>query len=289
MTAATQALALKVVTTTPSLAWGIQEIVGDKAEVESLLTGHEDPHYVDAVPKFIFKASKADIVCFIGRDLEVGWLPAVLKKSGNAKVQTGGSGYCDTGSGITVLEKPEGEVDRSQGHVHPSGNPHFWVSPKTFFKGLEVAFNVLVSTDTENAATYAKNFVKLRKSFENLEKESQKALQKIKGKGPVMQYHSSFTYLIHDYGIESLGELEEKPGVKPSMGHLFLVAQKAKKAGVKVVLATERDPESILKKFTEISGIPYIRVPDSLKVSGKSIESYVTVHKKVVETIVNAY
>ena len=120
---------LRVVTTTTDLAWLTKQIGGDEVEVTSLLSGEEDPHYVDAVPRFIHLVANADIVCVVGMDLEIGWMPKVLSKSANAQVQPGGKGYCETGKGVEALDVITNDVDRSMGDVHPDGNPHFQLSP----------------------------------------------------------------------------------------------------------------------------------------------------------------
>ena len=124
---------ITVVTTIPDLGWMVKEIGQHDVVVQSFLTGSEDPHYVDAVPKFVLWASRADMIVSAGLDLEVGWLPKVLEQSANAKVQPGGIGYCEVGNYVTVLEKPTTLTNRSMGDIHPRGNPHFYLSPKIQF------------------------------------------------------------------------------------------------------------------------------------------------------------
>src|SRR5690606_10930809 len=102
---------IKVVTTIPELAHAARAIGGEAVEAMALLSGRENPHYVDAVPSFVHAVSGADVVCLIGLGLEVGWLPKVLERSANAKVQPGGAGHCEAGAGVSVLEKPSMPVD----------------------------------------------------------------------------------------------------------------------------------------------------------------------------------
>ena len=125
---------VNVITTTTDLQWLTKQIGGDKVKVESLLNGTEDPHYLDAMPHFISKVANADMFCLIGLDLEVGWAPKILSRSGNKKVQPGGKGYCETGKTIKALNIPTGRIDRSQGDIHPQGNPHYHLGRMLFFK-----------------------------------------------------------------------------------------------------------------------------------------------------------
>ena len=66
---------INVITTTTDLRWLTEQVGGDKVNVESLLNGTEDPHYLDAMPHFISKVANADMFCLVGLDLEVGWAP----------------------------------------------------------------------------------------------------------------------------------------------------------------------------------------------------------------------
>ena len=71
---------INVITTTTDIKWLTEQIGGDKVEVESLLNGTEDPHYIDAMPHFIAKVANADMFCLVGLDLEVGWAPKILSR-----------------------------------------------------------------------------------------------------------------------------------------------------------------------------------------------------------------
>ena len=66
-----------------------------------------------------------DVFCFIGMDLEVGWAPKVLSRSGNRQVQKGGKGHCETGKNVKAIQVPKGEITRALGDVHAQGNPHY--------------------------------------------------------------------------------------------------------------------------------------------------------------------
>ena len=121
----------------------------EKVQVVSLLEGNEDPHYVDAMPNWISKVSNADVFCFVGMDLEIGWaLPKVLSKSGNAKVQSGGKGHCNAGASVKALEVPYGKIDRSMGDVHSGGNPHYHLGPTYYLQAADGIFSVLMEVDS---------------------------------------------------------------------------------------------------------------------------------------------
>ncbi|KHD89095.1 MAG: metal ion ABC transporter substrate-binding protein [Bdellovibrio sp. ArHS] len=257
---------IKVVTTLPEIAEVVQTIGGNEVETQSLLTGREDAHYAEARPDYILKVNRADVVCSMGLDLEVGWLPKVLEKAGNAQVQQGGKGFCVLGNAVKPLDVPVGVINRSLGDVHAQGNPHFNLSPAKLIEAGAEVLRVLSALEPAKATEFSKNYDSFKKTMTNLQTELQKSVKKIK----VMEYHKEFTYFFNVYGIESLGSLEEKPGVPPSAARLAQVAKLAKENHVAILFATPSAPHKALERFTELSGIPVVTVPSYVQTSGSS-------------------
>jgi zinc/manganese transport system substrate-binding protein len=97
---------LNVFATVPE--WGAlaSELGGDKVSVYTATNALQDPHHVEAKPSLIARARNADLVVATGAELEVGWLPLVLRQAGNPKVQPGKPGYFEATQFVTLLEKP---------------------------------------------------------------------------------------------------------------------------------------------------------------------------------------
>lgn len=275
----------RLVTTTTDLAWAAREIAGDKADVVALLKGTENPHFVDAVPEYIRLVADADVACAIGLGLEVGWLPKVLAKSGNANVQKGGKGFCEVGPAVDVLAKG-GKTDRSMGDVHPEGNPHFWLSPKHLGQASVAIAEALAGVDAKNADFYRKRQTELVATLQSLQAELTKKLAPATG-ALFMQYHSDFDYFFAAYGLKSDGSIEEKPGVVPSAGRLARVGLEAKTHGVKVALAVDYDPKGTLDKFHEISGVSVLRLANTVRADA-AVDTYPKVQEKIVDEILKA-
>lgn len=276
---------ISIVTTTPDLAWMAKEIGQDLVKVESLLYGTEDPHYIDVVPSFIAKVSRADIVCAVGFDLEVGWLPRVLARSGKADLQPGGKGYCELGRAVTALGKIEGKIDRSMGDVHAAGNPHYTLSPNSFLQGAQEMLAALKRVDSTNAQTYEKQFEVVKQKLQNLEDELKEKIKQMAPDLVFMEYHRDFLYFSQTYGLNSIGSLEEVPGVLPSAAQLARRSLEAKEAGVKVILAGLGAPENQLKRFQEMSEIPFIKAPLILETSG-SFSDYVYLQRFLIDKLI---
>jgi len=278
---------IKVITSTTDLGWTTKEIGGELVDVSPLLKGTENPHYVDAVPEFVRLAADAKAAITIGLELEIGWMPKVLARSGNAQVQPGGKGYVEVGKAITVMEKPEGPVDRSMGDVHPGGNPHFWISPPHLAVAAGPIATTLTTVDPAHAKEYAAGLAKVRATLKDLEAKGQARLKPLLvGKdGPVLiEYHKEFTYFLDTYKLKSLGSIEEKPGVAPSAGRLAEIAQSAKAAGIRFAIAGDTAPKKVLERFTELSGIPVQVVPLSVVPRSKP-KTYEELHNTIIEAV----
>lgn len=257
------AQALTIVTTLPELAEIAREIAPD-AQVESLLNGSEDPHFVDARPAFVLKVSKADLVIAAGFDLEVGWLPKVLTKAGIARLQPGGAGSCEAGTGVSALDKPVGPVDRSMGDVHPHGNPHYTLSPVHLIQASKAVRDCLVKIDPSLKAVFDKGQARFAGRMERLKNEIATILQPViadPARNRFEEYHRELAYFAEDFGLDVLGSVEEKPGLPPSTARLARVSEELKSRKVRLVIASIHHPVATLKRLEEMSGVPFRQVP----------------------------
>lgn len=252
---------LFVVTTIPEFAWLAEEVGGDQVETKSFLKGNEDPHYIDAVPQYILDASRADLLCFVGLELEVGWLPRVIEASGNRKIQGAQDEVCDLSREVEIMGEIESPVDRSHGHIHASGNPHYWLSARQLAR---VSFGLarhLSRLRPEYSSEFQERAKELAKRLENLasqERETFKNFKDVK----LIQYHAEFDYLLKEWGLQTVAyTIEEKPGVKPSARALSEVAQAARRDQVALALASHISPQRLLNRFSELSSVSVLAVP----------------------------
>src|SRR6516164_1049154 len=113
----------RVVATFPDLADMTRQIGGDLVDVVTIAEGNQDPHKVPVKPSFVTKLNRADAVVVMGLGLEHAFLPPLLEVARNAKIAPGESGYIDASLYVTPLEVPSSQ-NRTQGELHPLGNPH---------------------------------------------------------------------------------------------------------------------------------------------------------------------
>ncbi|MBC7788952.1 MAG: zinc ABC transporter substrate-binding protein [Anaerolineae bacterium] len=236
--ASSQALAqpkLRIVTSTTDLDNIAQAVGGDRVSAIHISEGYQDPHFVEAKPSFILKLRNADVFAFVGLDLEIGWMSLLIDGARNPKIRQGGSGYLDVSRVVRVIDVARGNVDRSQGDVHPQGNPHYWLDPENGRRIARLFRDKFSELDPAGASTYAANARAFEARLNAAENQWKPQLAKLKGK-PVVAWHTSWRYLAQYTGINIVGFMEPKPGVPPSPSHLAGLIQTMRRTGVKVIV-----------------------------------------------------
>lgn len=233
---ATQAAApINVITSTQDLASLVKEVGGDKVAVESLAKGYQDPHFVEAKPSFMLRLHSADLLVVVGRELEIGWLPALITQSRNAKIQPGGAGYLDASQNVRILDIPTGQLTRAMGDVHPQGNPHYWLDPGNGRRMAQSIQNKLSEMDRGNAAYFAQRYAEFDRRLGEAEKRWKAAMAPHKGL-KIVTYHRSWPNFADVFGLDVIGYVEPKPGISPSPGHTLALQQEMRAKNVKIIL-----------------------------------------------------
>lgn len=253
------AAAVEVFATVPEWAALAQEIGGDKVRVYSATQGLQDPHRIDAKPSLIARARSAQLVVATGAELEIGWLPVVVRESGNARIQSGQPGYFEAARYVAMLEVPA-VLDRAHGDVHAAGNPHVQTDPRNLFRIGEALAARLAELDPPNAAAYQAGYRdfagRLRSAVARWEKEA----EPLRGV-PILVQHKAFPYLQNWLGLKEIGCLEAKPGVEPSSAQLAgIVAQQAAQPA-KMVIRPAYQYDAPSRWVAERARIPAVTLP----------------------------
>jgi len=219
----------------------------------------QDPHRIEARPSLIAQTRRANLVVCTGAELEVGWLPLLLRESGNAEVQPGRPGYFEATRYVTLLDKPT-LIDRSQGDVHAAGNPHIQTDPRNIARVGAALAQRLVEVDPANAAVYQARWKAFSARWEASIARWQQQAAPLRGMSVVVQ-HKSFTYLLNWLGLREVATLEPKPGVEASVGYLAEVAARLKTTPARAVLrATYQSPRAS-EWLAQRADIPAVALP----------------------------
>jgi ABC-type Zn uptake system ZnuABC Zn-binding protein ZnuA len=229
-----QAQRIRVITTIPELADMTRQIGKELVEVESLTRGVEYMHAVPVKPSFVPKLNRADILVENGLDLEISWLAALLEVANNSKILPGQPGRIDCSVGISVLDVPR-TVDRSEGDVHPKGNPHYTLDP---LNGKTMARNIAAGLSRnypEHRAAFEKNLNSYLAELEKAIERWQTLAAPLKGV-KIVTYHQDWIYFVNRFGLQQIGTIELKPGIEPTPNHLVSLVQRMQQEKARVII-----------------------------------------------------
>lgn len=281
LAASATAAPLQVVTTIPDLADIARQVGGDQIEVWSIASGREDPHNVPLKPSAITRLAKADLFVQVGLELEHAYAPALVKECRNPKLQPGQPGFLDLSGGVKPLEVPT-NLDRSQGDVHPNGNPHYNVDPVYGQMMARALGDRLAQLRPENAAVFKANAAKyaatLGKSIEGWR-------SRLSGKGIVfVSYHPDLLYFAQRFGLQVAGTIQPKPGIEPGPRDIEALAAVMKEKGVKIILKESFYSDRLPAQLAQATGARVVTVP--ILVNGTpAAKDYISMIDEIVKAL----
>ena len=202
---------------------------------------------------------RADLVFCTGAQLEIGWLPILLKKAGGPDVQPGGKGWLMAAEHVEMLDVPA-TVDRSMGDIHPDGNPHVHTDPRNLLPVAAALAERLAALDPENAGTYRANAARFTQDWQKLTRGWEAQAAPLKGQ-KVVVYHKNWAYLLNWLGLQEVAALEPKPGIPPTAAHLEQVLGRVQGQEILAILVAPFENPDAAEWLAERTGAPVLRLP----------------------------
>ena len=243
----------------PEWASLAEEIGGGDVAVYSATHGRQDAHHIRARPSLIAQVRRADILFCSGAELEVGWLPVLMRRGARRVVQPGQPGHIMAAEHVEVLEKPE-KVDRSLGDIHPSGNPHVHLDPRNIARLAGVLADRLALVDPDNEAAYRGRLASFRERWAGAMEGWRARADGLRGM-KVVVHHKAWSYLVRWAGLERVAVLERVPGAPPTARHLRRVLQGTRAAEAAAILRAPHEPADAADWLSGKTGVPVVELP----------------------------
>ena len=260
--------ALSIFACEPEWAALAREVGGELVGATSATTAKQDPHHIQARPSLIAQMRKADFVICTGAGLETAWLPLLLRRANNPRVQPGQPGYLEAATAVSLLDRPQ-RLDRAEGDIHAQGNPHIQMNPHNLAAVAKVLAQRLSSIDPGNAPQYQINLDNFLTRWQSAIDRWEQAAVPLKGMTVVVQ-HRSWVYLSQWLGLVRVATIEPKPGVPPGSSDLArLVAQMEQQPADMIVRAAYQDDRGA-KWLSERTGIVDVELPFTVGGSEKA-------------------
>lgn len=256
------ALAHRVVACEPEWAALAEELGGTMVTVYSATTGLQDPHHIQARPSLIAKVRNADFLICTGIGVEDGWLPILLRESGNDKVQPGKPGYLEAGDYVEKLDIPK-RLDRAEGDVHAAGNHHIQGDPRNILLVADVLAKRLARIDPAHAAFFQARHKAFTERWQEAIGRWEKEAAPLKGLA-IVEHHKAWPYLSRWLGLREVAVLEPKPGLEPTIPHLQEVLASLQREPAKMIVRTSYNDGRPAEWLAERVKIPVVVLPSTV-------------------------
>ncbi len=250
------AATVKIAAALPDFGSIAAYIGGDKVDVFAIAKSNANPHFVEVLPSYMIKVSRAAIYLKCGLAMDQ-WSDEIIDGSRNGKLLV-----VDCSHGVPVLQKPAGVVNASMGDVHPEGNPHYWLDPSNGIIIGHTILEALKKEDPSNSAYYEKNYERFKdETGEHIAGWKSKML-KLSG-NKIIGYHSSWVYFASAFNLAVAGYVEPLPGIPPTGKHLAGIVNLVKKDHISILMQEPYFPDAAPRFLARQTGIRVIKASPS--------------------------
>ena len=245
--------ALHVASTTTDLKALVEEVGGERVEVDSLTRAVHDPHAIEIKPGQIARLKRCALLVRVGLDHEP-WLARAVAAAGETRFAPGGEGDLDASRTIALLqsETPRLRSDR-RAHVHAFGNPHYWLDPENARAITAAILERLARLRPEERAAFAANRDRFIARLDAGLARWKRAVAPHRGARAVV-VHESWPYFAERFGLAIVAAIEPTPGVPPTPATLADLAQRMKASGVRLIIAEPWSDASLVRQVAGRTG-----------------------------------
>jgi zinc transport system substrate-binding protein len=215
-----------------------------------LVKGARSPHDYSMRPSDARTLQEADVVFWVGADLETFLVKPTTALSSGARAvalsQGEGVGLLPTREGGLWeeaagdheeplgeagaehaqhgQEEPAGPQDEAAEPEHGQFDMHIWLDPRNAQAMVGAIVTALRAADADNAHTYESNGQRLRTRLAELEKTLAERLGRVAHR-PFVVFHDAYQYLESRYHLNALGAITVDPRRRPGAHRLAQMQQ----------------------------------------------------------------
>ena len=221
-----------------------------------LVDGSSSPHTFQLKPSHATMLQEADIIFWIGEDLE-SFLETPLKS------------IAKNSRHITLMESDEiellkfreknifGDHDEhddhdEHGHAHGEYDIHFWLDPEVAKTIVKIVTRELSEIDPANSSAYNSNSAKALKEIDQLINDVK---SKINRDAKYVVFHDAYQYFEKRFGVEVIGALTVNPEVLPGAKQLAEIREVIEHENVNCLFSEPQFNPSIAETIARDTGV----------------------------------
>ena len=303
---------LNIVATTFSTYDFSKQIVGDNAEVTFLLGPGVDAHSYDPSSADIIKIQNADVLIYIGGDMEK-WMDKLLEAN---LINSNKTTLIKVTESVETIEEKEVDGAEEEKHHHGEGkeeehhqgenedkeeehhheksafDEHIWSSPKNAIKMVKYLSNKFSEIDENNKEIYNKNAEEYIEKIKNVQAKVQEIVDNKKRDRLIFGDKMPMQYFLEEYGLTASAAFNGcSTDTDPSAKTITYLIKKVKEENIPVVLYIELSTGKTAKAIAQETGAKTMQIQTLHNVSKEDFEkgeTYVSLMTRNVEVLKQA-
>ncbi|WP_442902993.1 zinc ABC transporter substrate-binding protein ZnuA [Gilliamella sp. wkB108] len=239
----------KIITSVKPIGFIVEEIASGVTDTDILLPDGASPHTYSLKPSDLVKIKSAQLVVWIGEDMEV-FMPTVLKN-------------LDKNKQIELMKIPQIKALLQTGEPHEQGHDvdhdhdhhgeydeHIWLSPTIAKIIAQSIHDKLIEQYPNKKAVIDENLnefiVKLAETEQNIAKK----LISVQNKGYFV-FHDAYGYFESQFGLNNLGSFTINPAVQPGVRKIYAIQQALKEHQAVCVFSEPQFNPAVIGKLVD--------------------------------------
>ncbi len=237
---------IKVLTTESFLGDMVQNVVGGRLKVETLIPPRTDPHEFEPKPQDVVNITQSQILIVNGLGYET-WLEKTLENVGDQQLVIVAS------NGLIPNPDSSGE--------HPDGDPHLWMDPLNAIRYVENIRDGLSQADPAGKDVYAKNAEAYIAKLKDLDAWAKNEVSQIPVERRLLvTNHDALGYFAKAYGFKIVGAVI--PGVtdqaSPSAQEMAALIETIKSSGARAIFMDVGENETLAQQIAAETGVKVV-------------------------------
>jgi ABC-type Zn uptake system ZnuABC Zn-binding protein ZnuA len=242
---------LKVVTTVSPITSIVENIGGDRIELEGVVPEGVNSHIFEPQPSLAKLMSDADLIIANGLFLEE---PTLQLAEANKK---DGTPILRLGDRAISREQWQFDFSFPESEGHP--NPHLWPDPTLGLKYAELTRAELASLDPDNASFYQENLEVYRERITAMDAAIREAVATIPTENrKLVTYHDSWAYFALNYGMEVIGAVQPSDFAEPSAREMAELIDQVKELELPAIFGSEEFSSQVLETIAREGNTTFV-------------------------------
>jgi zinc transport system substrate-binding protein len=229
----------------------VASVMAGVAEPSLLTRAGQSPHDMVLKPSEVRQLAGADLIVWVGRELELPLLKVLEARAGRARV-------------VELMRQTEiahlplrhaGDDGLEQGaSAHGGSDAHIWLSPDNAQSIVRLLAGVLSGMDPTHAARYRQNADNTLQRLQQLDARLRQRLQPVKQQ-PYLVFHDAYQWLERHYELHSLGAVTHNPERQVGVAGLMRLHRRIQESGAVCLFSEPQFSPRLVHRLVEQTGL----------------------------------